>query len=175
MSERTIGPESQAMLNMLPPYEADDENVIAVMVAEGNEIARLEAAGQAFQAKVIPAQADDEYSTLSIWEAMLGLPVDPPTATVADRREFVLARLRARSVATGEEWFDRMSDVLGSGWSYEEGPADYSITLRVPFIPGGSRIDVNGFARTITPAHLDILFQFEEGFVMGVSQFGDEI
>lgn len=163
------------MLDLLPPYLADDENVIAAYTATAGEIERLESAGHAFQMKVIPTQADDEFSTLSMWEAVLGLPVAPPSVSVAIRRNFVLARLRSRSVALGSEWFDRISEVLGTGWSYEEGPTDYTISIRVPFTEGGVRIDIHGFIRDITPAHLDILFGFEEGFLMGISEMGDEL
>jgi hypothetical protein len=172
---RVISERAREMLAMLPPYEDEDENVISAIQAAAMEIERLDDAGEAFMHKIIPINADEEFKTLSMWEALLNLTVAPAGVSVEERRNYMLSRLRSRSVSRGSEWIDRLSDVLGSGWSHQEGPTPYTVSLRVPYSAGGQRIDVSGFARLITPAHLDILFGYEEGFLVGISLIGDEI
>lgn len=171
---RIVGTRAQAMLDLLPPYLAVDPNMIGVCIAVGNEIELLQQSGLDFAHKFFPANADDDFNTLGIWESLLGLPVMPPGISVEKRRAAVVSHFRARSVAEGKEWVARLSEALGVGWTHEEGPGPYQITIRFPYAAGGYTPEVAvAFARAITPAHIDIVATFSEGFLIGISQVGD--
>lgn len=176
MAAFSLGERTQVMLDMLPPYLADDPNVVTAYTAVGNEFGRLEQAGNDYRLKWFPANADDTYGTLGMWEMLLGLPVEPVGVTVEARRAQVLSRLRARSVAEGSEWVARLSEALAPGWSHIEGPGEYEVTIRLPGFAGTyTRSVAESFARTITPAHLDISVIDATGFIIGINVVGDEL
>lgn len=160
------------LLDDLPPYLADDVYVQAIIDAHARELQRIEDTESAIRLTMFPANADDTYGFLSLWESLLGLPV-ASGGTLAERRNKVLAGLQKRNAGAGSAWVALMSQALGTTpWTYEENdPGDYELTIRIPYEEGSyTASQVLVLARQITPAHIDVIPAYEEGFLVGISE-----
>jgi hypothetical protein len=176
--------ESAARLFAYLPatYGADPEDVDPVVArwleALAFELDRIRAVLEALRSTTIPAAADDTVGGLGRWESMLRLPVQPEGASVAQRRAAVIARLRSRRVASGLDWTDSVTAMLGTdAWTVEENtPAGNQLSLRFPYVPGSyTGAQVAQLVRERTPANQEILIGFAEGFIVGVSEVGELI
>ena len=59
---------------------------------------------------------------LSLFESLLGLPVEPPASSLANRQQLVLAYMqRLKSEGRGLDWTALISQVVGTAnWNYQE-------------------------------------------------------
>jgi hypothetical protein len=170
LAEKTV-----EVLGDLQPELADAPDVHAVLDPLVREAQRLEAKAYEVADCLFPRNAVDFCNTLPMWESLLGLPVRQAGATLEQRRGLVTAAVRARTAASGAAWVDLVTTALGSpGWTHEEGPAAYNLTLRVPYVPGGITAgQLANIARRVTPAHLQINTTYTAGFLVGISLVGD--
>jgi uncharacterized protein YmfQ (DUF2313 family) len=164
------------MLDFMPPYYAEDESVHAVMIGLGNELDRVQAAGEAVRNAAFPQMADDTHGLLRMWERLVGLPEAPTGISVAARQQKVVASLRMRKTGAGKDWVALMSAALGTDlWTYDESDP-YEIHVFIPFASGTySATQVAQIARAITPAAWKVIVNYEPNFIVGVNEVGDEL
>jgi uncharacterized protein YmfQ (DUF2313 family) len=180
----TLSDKARTMLADMPPYEADEPFVQAVIAAYANEFERIEDAAVAIQNALFPARAADVAlpeigviaRIMSMWESFLGLPVAPAGVSVTERRNKINAHIRKRHSAEGADWVANLTEAIGATpWTYQEGPGDYVVTLHIPFDSTSySASQMMALAREMTPAHLDVVPVFNEGFLVGISLVGVE-
>lgn len=178
---RVLVRKAQEWLADMPPYYADDPYVQGVVNALATEYQRIETAAWQVLSGAFPQRFVDEdsplyepsqsdyYRMLALWELQLKLPVEPQGASVEQRRQAILAHIGRRRASSEEEWATALRNALGTNlWSYtvENGV----VTIRMPFeetsFTAGQVVDL---ARAITPAHLDVNFGYEEGFILDTS------
>lgn len=165
------------LLDTLPRYYHQDRNVLAVLDVLGRELARVEAFMQAFMTGYFPQVADDSLGLLSVWEAILGLPIAPEGQSVADRQAAVLSAIRKRKSGTGADWVENVDTILGRGsWTYEENtPGAYQLTVLIPYDPESYRAQqARALLREITPAHMQIVTGLQQGFLVDISAVDEE-
>lgn len=160
----------EALLRDLPPYLSDEPRIRRFFLAFANELDRVQVSITALAERMLPPMADADHRLLAMWERLLGLPEDPPLATVEERQIQVGARFRARKASSGAAWVSLMDEALaGITWSYEEGPDPYTLSITIDSGTGYSIGGVVALARKITPAHLQLFVSFGEGFIVGDS------
>ena len=147
-----------------------------LLQALANELDRIEGFMYAFLEASFPQNATDELNTLSIWEVQLGLPVAPEGLSEDQRRQSLLAKLAARHADEGQDWVAAATAIIGPGWSYQENyPAADQLTVLIPYPPGSPEAGrVETQLRAITPAHLDLIVTFGGGFLVGLSEVGED-
>lgn len=175
MSERVLSDRALTMLEDLPPFLRDDPTVQASLQVIASEYDRVQTLAEEIRRTRFPQYADDANGFLAQWERVLGLPV-APSLSVEQRRAIVLAHLRKRHASAGSDWEQAVQDALGGvPFSYTEGPEDYTIHVTIPF--GGTSLSAaraEALLREITPAHLQIVTSYSEGFLIGISRIGIE-
>lgn len=175
MSERVLSERALVMLGDLPPFLRDDPNVQASLQAIADEYDRVQALAEEIRRTRFPQLADDANGFLSQWEWVLGLPV-APSLSVEQRQSIVLAHLRKRHASAGKDWETAVQDAFGgTPFAYTEGPEPYTIHVVIPF--GGTTLSAGraeALLREITPAHLQIITSYSEGFLIGISRIGIE-
>lgn len=164
----------------LPVALRDSPDHLAVIHPIAKEIERLEATVETVRAQFFPQTAD---ILLKAWEAELGITIEPVGVSVADRRDIVIAFLRKlRSTPSGSDWVADITELVGSGWSYEEhipgdagSPPENTIRIHLPFAPSSTLYArTERLIREITPAHLDLILAFTGGFLLDQSQLDQE-
>jgi hypothetical protein len=197
VSERVLSERALVMLGDLPPFLRDDPTVQASLQAIADEYDRVQALAEEIRRTRFPQLADDANGFLSQWEWVLGLPV-APSLSVEQRQSIVLAHLRKRHASAGKDWETAVQDAFGgTPFAYTEGPEPYTIHVVIPFggtpfaytegpepytihvvIPfGGTTLSAGraeALLREITPAHLQIITSYSEGFLIGISRIGIE-
>jgi uncharacterized protein YmfQ (DUF2313 family) len=174
---RELSERTQDMLEDLPPYLQDDPAVQAVYYAVANEIDRIENTANEVRELLAAQTADNTYRTLAMWEFIFGLPPEPPGVTLADRQSKVKAMLRARRVAYGVDWVGVIDEALaGQSWDHNDAFASYTVQLTLPGTSSSYQSKmIEAIARRITPAHLELNFTYEGGFIVGSSLVGDPL
>ena len=165
------------LLENLPPYYHEDPTTNQVLYAFGSELARLEAAQHEVESGRWPQTATDTYGFLALWEELLRLPVRPEYLSVKQRQERCVARWRARNGGTGQDWVTAVTEAIGtSAWEYEEdNPASYTVTIWVPWAVGSTQFEaVEPAVRPLTPAHLDIVVDNKDHFIVDVSKVDED-
>lgn len=164
------------MLDTLPPYLADEPKVQRLYQVVANEIDYADELLDKLRVGLTPHTAHDELFGLSMLESELNLPVAPEGESLERRREKVLAYLRARRAGTGAAWVSLLTLALGSSpWAYHEGPENWTVHILIPYASSAfSAGRVLALARAITPAHIDIVASYSEGFLVGISEIGVE-
>lgn len=168
------------MLHDLPPYLRSDPDVQAIIYSQARELDRLEASIEQVRDELFGSTAT---SALSLWEAQLGLPINPGNRTIAERQAAVQVHLRSLSASAGTDWVAALTVRLGAGWRYLEysadnpdGPPEGTVRIILPQVPDSTTFnDIERFARTITPAHLDIEVVSEGGFILDHSELDEEV
>jgi hypothetical protein len=169
LSDRALG-----MLEDLPPYLREDPNVQGVVAAAAAEFARIEEFLGAVRLAGQPGRAlEAGYRFLALWEAQLGLPVEPD-APAAQRQARVAARVRSRQAGAGRDWVASIAALIGASWTYTENfPDPNRLLITVPYASGSDQAEqVRELARQISPAHVDVVIQHGAGFLVGVSEVG---
>lgn len=173
---KELSEAGERAMALMPYYYAEDPAVHAIVDALARELARVEAFLITVKTQWFPQNAADDYGQLALREDQLGIPIEPQGASVEQRRAIVRAYERARLSGSGEDWIVLLDIALeASAWEHEENdPEGYDLRLTIPYFPGGyTGTQVEALADAITPAHLNIAFQFESGFIVGVSRVGD--
>jgi hypothetical protein len=160
----------------MPHYYAEDPAAQAVVDSLARELERLEDFLNLVRKQWFPQNAADDYGQLGLREAQLGIPVEPLGVSLEQRRAIVHAYERARLSGSGEDWIVLLTIALGATvWEHEENdPGDYDLRITIPYAAESyTTAQVEILADVVTPAHLNIAMQFEQGFVVGVSRIGD--
>jgi hypothetical protein len=169
---RELSEKGQALLDDLQPELADDPFVQQVEDALGREIQRFEDTRADVFHKRFPQYADDTYGILPMLEWLFGLPIAPPV-DIETRRGSVLARIRKRGSGAGSDWAAAITSVIGNNWTHLEGPGAYQLTITIPYEPGGFTAGaLSALVSKITPANLQILIAYSQGFLVGISRIG---
>jgi len=181
MDERVLTERGEVWRSWLPVVLRDSPDHLAVIHACAVEMDRLEAAIDEVRRQFFPQHAD---VLLKVWEFMLRITVEPEGVTIDERREIVLATLRRmRSTPEGRDWVDNVTALVGPGWIYEEhNPADpgsppaNTIQITLPFPPdSASYTRAESLIQDITPAHLDVVLTYTDGFLLDESQLDQEL
>lgn len=175
---RELSEAGERALAIMPHYYAEDPATHAIVDALARELARIQVFLETVKNQWFPQNADDDYGQLGLREAQLGIPVEPAGISVEQRRSIVQAYERARLSGSGEDWIALLDIALGATvWEHHENdPEGYDLRLTIPYFSGGyTGTQVEALADAITPAHLNIAFQFDAGFIVGVSRVGDLI
>lgn len=160
----------------MPHYYREDPAVHAVVDSLAQELERVEAFLKLVRHQWFPQFAADDYGQLGLRESQLGIPVEPVGVSVERRRDIVHAYERARLSGSGEDWITLLTIALGATvWEHEENdPGGYDLRLTIPYFADGyTGTQAEALADAITPAHLNIAFQFDQGFIVDVSRVGD--
>lgn len=168
--------KGEEMLETVGWLLRDDPQVQAALGVIGREITRFEEIVTRVRLQMHPVYATDEFGLLSMWEALLGLPVAQAAASEDQRRGIVIAWLRGLQSSSGLAWEAALTQALGtSTWFYTENTGPYEITIQMPFeVATVGAQQVETLARAITPAHIDIAFTYGGGFIIGQSEIGVE-
>jgi uncharacterized protein YmfQ (DUF2313 family) len=126
--------------------------------------------------QMFPPNADDTYGILARWEEFFGLPV-APNVPLATRQQNLTSQLQKRRASSGADWEKAVTQALNTGdWDYIEGPGAYQVTITYPYQPGAyTSVQVQNLIRAITPAHIQILAAYSQGFLIGISLIGDPL
>ncbi len=179
----TLSDSAASLLGYLPATYGTDRDDVDPVVARWLEALafELDRAGsclEALRSTTVPGAADDTVGSLKRWEEAMILPVAPAGESVGQRRLRLVATLQGRRVAHGMDWTAAMEVLIGStDWqALEHTPGANQLTIRIPYEAGTARAgQVAEYARRITPANQQIIFQHEGGIVVGVSQVGDDL
>ena len=166
---------AQRLLDSLPGYYYEDPFVATVLDAVCRELDRVEDFLRVVQSAPFPQQVDDSYGLLRNWERMLTMQEAPPGVDDSQRRTAILAH-RRRNALTGAGWRDAMTEVLqGATWDATEVPGR-RVVITTPYVgttwQAGTALR---YARRITPAHLDVISGYSQGFLLGTSNLGDAL
>ena len=174
--EAEVEDKTDELLGMLAVDLRRSEMVQRLMLAVGNELERIESFMYGFLRASFPQYASDEYNTLSIWEAQLGLPIKPPGLSETQRRQTLMGRLAARTADEGQDWIAAAQLVIGPGWTHMENfPGPDQLTIIIGYTEGSVQAErVETLLRDFTPAHLELIVTYGEGFIVGVSRVGEE-
>lgn len=176
MGARPLTALGQQMVASLPTFLRGSSDYQAVLHAGAREIELAEAAIEQVRAQFNPATAD---VMLGAWEAIVKLPVGGFGATIAQRQARVTQRLqKLLGGSEGLEWVQRITELVGPGWSYLEylagdpdSPPPYTVSIALPFPPSGQAYaEALRLIREVTPAHLDIRFASGAGFIVDESE-----
>lgn len=174
--ERILSPLAQLCLSHLPSYYENDPFTQAVINAVARELERFEAARASIERGFFPVFASNAYRMLGIWELIYGLPIEP-NASDAQRTAALLAKIQGRRSASGSDWVANVTAALGtSNWTHQEDfPSAGFLTVTIPFSTTSYSA---GLARTFiqetAPAHLELIVNYDAGFIVGVSEVGEE-
>lgn len=161
------------ILEDLPPYYFEDPTTQQIINSFAGEIDHMEEIIEVVEAGRFPQSATDQYGMLALWERLLGLPEKPNYLSVEQRQDRAVARWRARNGGRGGDWVKAVTEAIGTGsWEYDENyPGPYQVTVWVPFPIGSPQFDAAESAiRPLTPAHLEIIIDNKDYFVVGVSE-----
>jgi len=169
------------MMDMVPPVLWDVPLYQAVYDALGEQYELLDETIDTLQNNTIPASAE-EY--LSLYEGFLGITVNPPGATVDERKEVVIAFMqRAIMDGSGLDWIAGADKLIDMSWSYEThddevpgSPAAHIIVVKLPYTSGSIAAQLaETFLRSITPAATQINVVYEQGWLLDVSQLDNDL
>ncbi|CEP67896.1 Bacteriophage Mu, Gp48 [Moorella glycerini] len=148
----------QEMLTYLPRYYETSRIMRAILQAEGAEFDKLR---QALDEVLDQFYVRTATWGLDRWEEEVGLPVTPDQPEV-ERQDKIISRLRGYGTAT-------ISVVKQVAEAYDKGAIDivedhaaYTITVHFVDTTGvpPNLDDLKAAVRTVVPAHLDILYEF---------------
>ena len=164
----------------MPNYYVHDRVSTSIIHALSNEIARVQATANAIRRQFFVKNADDTYGLLATHEFGLGIATRPEGKSVAQRQATALAAVQRRFSPRGKDWRAAVSAALGlndSDWDViPHYPNDYDLTMVVPFAPGTVELDaVIPLLEVFTPANLNIVTESGSGFIVGVSDVGEEV
>lgn len=176
MGARPLTDRGLAMLGTLPPVLRDSVDYQAVIHAAARELDLLEAAAEQVRSQFSPSTADILQDA---WELTTGLPVGGAGQSLAQRQMSSTKAVRqVLGAGSGLTWEERITDLIGSGWTYEEhiagdgsSPAANTIRITLPFPPEGAL-----YAQTLvkirqwTAAHIAIELASTSGFILDESQ-----
>lgn len=167
-----LTPTAKRILDTLPDYHWENPIILRVVQARANEIDRMDAMIDTIKLGMIPGAGDDTLRLLSVWEAILGLPVAPATATVALRQIAVQAALKRLNAVTAADVLELLTAQLGASFSIDrDTPALLQDTLNLDYASNSYQAAiVRQIVGAIWPAHRQLLFHYAGGFLLDSSQ-----
>lgn len=162
-------PLGRRLLNELPSWAQNEPLYRAAAHVWSKESERMLAKAEEVRDAAIPSRM--VALVLEVWEAMVKLPRDPAGKTTEQRWEAVIGRLRrAIEDPSGVSWVARVTELIGSGWTYvEEAPNILNVT--VPWPPGSENfLLAERVLNEEKPAAWELILGFEEGFILDVSK-----
>ena len=176
MGVRVLSPLAEEMRDALPPKLQESPDYLGVIQALAKECERARSTLESVRKQFNPSKAD---LLLAVWERITRQTREPEGESVAERQAAIVARLRKLlSLGHGSAWQEQVTALVGIGWTYEEhipgdetSPPANTLRIRLPFPPEGSRyLEALAAIREVTPAHLDIIFESEAGFLLDESR-----
>lgn len=172
-----LSPRGEEMLESLSAWEQNDHGVVAIMRSGADELDAIQELAEGVRDQAWPDRADDTYGLLALHEATLHLPVQPADTSLVERQAAVRSAIQARKSGSKSNWIARMTTVMrGQQWTYAENtPGPLQLTIRIPWAAGSySAAQVEALAQRITPAHIEIILAYDQGFIVGVSRVGQD-
>jgi hypothetical protein len=178
--ERILTPLGEQMRDSLPPVLRESSDYLAVINSLSRECERCAAVLEIVRKQFVPSKAD---LLLGVWERLTRQTIEPVGKTLAERQAAVTARLRKMlSLGQGKSWEEEVTLLFGVGWSYEEhkasdpkSPPEGVLRIKLPFGPEDDRyLRAVSELREITPAHLELTFSAEGGFILDKSRLDIE-
>lgn len=157
MARPPLRPLTLEWLAMLPPVLQEDPWIKAILNAEALEMERLIGMAEEVGTGLVPTLANEV--TLPLWEALFGLPVNPPDTSEEIRVSLVLSRM-IRGDGSGAQWEAAMARASGDSYSYTEhdsgDPAApfYTLAISAALPAGMTAQALREYVRGITPANL---------------------
>lgn len=173
-----LSPTAQRMMDTLPDYYWGEPLYERIVQAWANEIDRLEARLEQIKNGLVPGLADDTLGMLALWEAQLGLPINPPDATVPQRLSKVNAALRKLDAGSAAGYIAALSAAIDTNaWTLlRDTPANLVDTLQIPYAPGSyNAAQVEEIARRMHPAHRELRMRYEEGFLLDLARLDHDL
>jgi hypothetical protein len=169
-------------LDDMPLPLRDDPDAQAVVHCYAKESERQQETLDRVLRQMFPQLAD--ALGLPIWEFLLRITIEPAGWTVQQRVDAVVVILRKlKKTPTGAVWQQRVTDLVGSGWTYREHdptgaepqPPPYTILIELS-VPANTALYAltERVLRVITPAHLDLVVTPSGGFVLDQSQLDQQ-
>lgn len=169
---------AQRMLGSLPSYYWGNPLVERVIQAWANEIDRIDARLDQIKDGLVPSLADDTLGMLALWEATLNLPINPPDATITQRRTAVNAALRKLDASSAAAYIVVLSAALRTGaWQLvRDFPDMLHDRLDIPFAPGSyTSVQAEEIARRMHPAHRALDATYVAGFLLDLGRLDDDL
>lgn len=168
------------MLGDVPDFMQGSYDVQAVVAALAEEVDSFEAVLKTTRRNISPLTVKE---FLPIFEALFAIA---PVGSLARRRGVVLGYFRRlkQAAASGADWESALAEILGTNWTYAEydpdnplvSPDPYVIEITVPFALTSSKVrQAQALAKQITPAHISLVWQTSDRFIVGVSKVGDPL
>lgn len=165
--------EGRDILNALPGWAQAEPlyRAAAHIAAKESELMR-QRLGEV-RDSAIPAR--EGTLLLEAWEVLVKLPRAPEGKSVSERWAAVIARLRrAIEDPSGISWVARVTEQIGSGWTYEE-EAPNVLKVTVPYPPGSATfLLAERVLERMKPAAWLLILGSAEGFVLDQSKLDKE-
>ncbi|MDT7782067.1 MAG: Bacteriophage Mu-like, Gp48 [Pseudonocardiales bacterium] len=176
MASRVMTAMGRELLELYPPFLRRVPLIQGVCNAVGGEVELQDAMLDELERNLTAATAEEH---LGLWESQMGLTVDPPGLSVAQRQALVRGYM-ALMVASGSglDWEATITLVLGtSGWSYltndpsnPSSPPPHVVRLYLPYAPGSMSASIAvKLVRAATPAADQIDVFYTQGFILDES------
>lgn len=162
-------PLGRRILNELPGWTQFEPLYRGIAHVWAKESERMLAKAEEVRDSAIPGRRGT--LVLSVWEAMVKLPVEAPGLTVEQRWEAVIGRLRRMiEDPSGVAWVQRVSEQIGLGWTYLE-EADNKLRVTVPWAPGSDQfLLAERVLLEEIPAAWELILGSAEGFILDRSK-----
>lgn len=166
---RVLTDNALALLDDLPPWFQDDPNVQAAISVMSNEVDRCEAMIEEVINMFWPFLAEQ---FLYLWEAALGISVNPAGQNIAQRQARAAAFYLQRVNRTyGSSWVQAVTALLGPGWSWERagdsGTPAHTIRITLPYQANSAQSnDLITLLDMLTPANTVIEVIYGHGFII---------
>jgi len=164
---RTLTDYQLEMLESIPPWMHSDPDIQAAFTAMTNELELIQASVQDVMDTYFP-QFSERF--LYLWEASLGLTVNPTGLSTAERQARVLAYAWQRhDRVPGQTWVANVTALIGPAWTWKRYPDGgtplHTITITFTGDPD-SGDELLAALRQITPANTVLVLDYGTGFVI---------
>lgn len=169
---RVLTDRALDFLDMLPPWTHGDPNIQAAIQVMSNEVERIDAKMEEVVNGYFPFLAD-QY--LYLWEASLGLATNL-SLSVTQRQMRVLAFLqRMHNSVPGSTWVTNVTALIGTTWTWTRHPTGSvpvnTLQINLPYTSTSPQAtDLIALLRILTPAEVDIVINYGDGFIIEQSQ-----
>lgn len=171
-----LSPTAARMQDTLPLYYHENPIVERVLQARANEIDRMDARIDELKLGLIPGAGDDSLRLLSLWEAILALPVNPAGASVPQRQAAVRAGLLRMNAITAADVLVLLEAQLAGGFSItRDAPALLEDTITIHYAEGSyTAATVIRIVQRVWPAHRLLHVRYDTGFLWGIARWDED-
>lgn len=164
------------MIGSVVPWEQEDPNVQAVLIASGLEYDRVEELMLLVREQAWPHRADDTYGLLAVHEAAAKLPVAPAGLSVPQRQARLQSLIQSRRDGRKGTWAKRLTLLLGTNtWTASQNfPLANHLTVFLNALPSSGLADaVLPAIERFTPCAWELHVTYQPSFIIGDSPIGD--